>query len=690
MKNKKSIALSAAIGVAVLGIVAGLRYGGALTWMENKSYDSRMKQTADKFEADDNIAVIVLDQESIDWAKTELGWSYPWPRESYAKMIRFVNRGKAASMAFDMIYSEPSVYGTKDDEEMADASREFGKVVQTVFYQSNDTHVPVLPIPAIKDSAAKIATVESLLDDDGVARRSRFRSSSDLKEPSLTVAGLELSDEMPELSSIPKARHSKKGESEEGMYVRYVGGLERFHPYSAKQILMSEMAAEEAEKKGIPYAPDAESDLVTTESFEGSHVFFGLYAPGLFDICATPMGTNYPGMGVHISMTNTILTESYLSDTAEAVSFAIIALMVAAGIFIASVNSQKSKSFAIKIAVFIIIAAAYFCASYAVFIAGTILPVAAPLLAFGLSFASVVTKNYLTEGKQKRYLKTAFKQYLSAEVIDNLIDNPDALKLGGEEREITAFFSDVQGFTTISESLNPTDLTNLLNKYLNAMTEIIFKHGGTIDKYEGDAIIAFWNAPTTQADHARRAVEAALECQAKLAEMQEELSAVAGKPFKQRIGLNSGRAVVGNMGSDYRFNYTMLGDSVNLAARLEGINKQFGTYTMCSKATMESAVEHGCTLSFRKLSNIAVVGKKEGVVVFEPMQNAEFDRRKDDFVNFGVGYDLFVKGDFAGAIEVFEKTRDKDPAADKYIEKCRALIKNPPEKWDGILRATEK
>ena len=222
------------------------------------------------------------------------------------------------------------------------------------------------------------------------------------------------------------------------------------------------------------------------------------------------------------------------------------------------------------------------------------------------------------------------------------------------------------------------------------MTDIILAHGGTIDKYEGDAIIAFWNAPTYQPDHAKRALEAAMECQETLANMREELLKKSGKPMYQRIGLNTGYAVVGNMGSSKRFDYTMLGDAVNLASRLEGINKQFGTYTMCSKATMEKAREYGCNFAFRELANIAVVGKTEGVNVFEPMPQQEFEARKLDFESFKLALEQFTLGNFKKAKSLFGKTASSDPAAAKYVEKCEQLILNPPETWNGVFRATEK
>ena len=681
MKTKKIFSL-AIIPAVVFILLSVLQTAGIFSWVENKAYDLRMKQSADSFCASDDISVVLIDQSSLDWTKENLGWSWPWPREAYAQMVKFFNRGNAASVAFDMIYSDPSLYGTEDDEKFIQACADYGKVIQTVFYESNDSSYCTLPLEGLKDTAAMLGNVQSLLDSDGTARQARFYSTSELKEPNLGIASLMISDKMPELDSIPK---SKSG----GMYVRYLPGLEAYIPYNAEQVLRSEMAIEDAEAKGIPY--DSGEDLLDPEQFENSNVFFGVYASGLYDICSTPISSNYPGVGVHINQVNTILEETYLSDVSNPVIILILLVCVITGaLFAKSSSKEKWYIFLVKTILFVLILGIFVILNYQLFIKGFIVPVTAPLLALILTFVSTLSKNYMTEGKQKRFIKSAFSQYLSPAVIDSLIANPDSLQLGGEEREITAYFSDVQGFTSISENLSPVQLTELLNRYLTVMTEIILASGGTIDKYEGDAIIALWNAPYTQKDHAKRALEAALACQKKLEEMQDELTAVTGKPFKQRIGLNTGRAVVGNMGSTQRFDYTMLGDTVNLASRLEGINKQFGTYTMCSQATMESAVANGCKLEFRKVSDIAVVGRKNGVTVFEPMQPEEFKNRSSDFENFSRAYALFEKGDFQNAKELFEKTKDSDPAALKYIEKCNAFIKNPPENWDGVLKATEK
>ncbi|MEN6488761.1 MAG: adenylate/guanylate cyclase domain-containing protein, partial [Smithella sp.] len=271
--------------------------------------------------------------------------------------------------------------------------------------------------------------------------------------------------------------------------------------------------------------------------------------------------------------------------------------------------------------------------------------------------------------------------------IDQIIAHPEKLTLGGERRELSIFFSDLQGFTSISEALDPESLTALLNDYLSAMTDIIHEENGTVDKYEGDAIIAFWNAPLDVPDHACRAVNAALRCQEKLAELRPQYLARTGKELYMRIGVNTGYAVVGNLGSKDRFDYTMLGDSVNLAARLEGVNKEFGTYTMVSAETRKQA---GDKFSFRELARVAVVGKKEAVTVFEPLRDDVYNKNKDILINFHNGLQLFYKGQFDAARDIFLSTASVDPAAAKYADKCTDMKKPAVAEWDGVWVMTSK
>ena len=668
--------------ICVFLAVTALFQTGLLSWLENKSYDSRIVSTADFFKPSDDISVVLLDQESLDWAKEELGWSWPWPRAAYASMIDYFNRGNAASVAFDMIYSEQSVYGAEDDKILGRSCRESGRVVQTIYYDSPDH--PVLPVKEVADSAAVLANVTSDLDGDGVARRGIFYAETGepgMPVASLSTGGLEDLDGL--LKKIPQAKGG-------GMYIRFQKNLGSYIPYNAAQILKSEYEILAAEKEGRE--PDFDGDLLDPEQFEDSYIFFGLFAPGLFDICATPVSQNYPGVGVHICQMDTILQENFLRDTPLVLVLLIILASAAAGTLLGhNISFSKPGKFFANIAFFALLLALYIAGSYFLFYKGLILPFSPVLIAFAAAYIASSFLNYFTEGKQKLYLKSAFRQYLSPAIIDTLIEKPDMLKLGGERREITAYFSDIQGFTSISEGLTPEQLTLFLNTYLSAMTDIILSYGGTIDKYEGDAIIAFWNAPTNQEDHAARALKAALDCQKKLLSMQETLTAISGgKAVKQRIGLNTGFATVGNFGSDKRFDYTMMGDTVNLASRLEGINKMFGTYTMCSEATKKSALEHGSKLSFRNVSNIAVVGRKEAVRIYVPMEQDEADSNSAQFKAFEAAYAEFIAGRFEKTLPMFEANAEKDIVSRKYAEKCRDFIKTPPENWQGYLKATEK
>ena len=678
------------VSVLVFAFCTLMNLLGLFRFLEYKSYDGRMARTAGLFKADENIAVVIIDQNSLDWAKEKLGWSWPWPRSSYGDMVRFFNMGNANCVAFDMMYTEPSVYGKEDDESFASANREFGRTALAVHFLEDDpdnVHA-VYPIPELRESAGILSSVVSAKDFDTVVRRNRYGFVLDGNVfPQLGTAPLVAAGE------TTREELRQKIEAGETVNLRFTKSLNDYIPYSAMQILQSYRAA--AVSGGTDGEADEDDDLLSPEDFEGMSVFVGVYAPGLFDICSTPVSQMYPGMGVHVSLLDTLLNGNQIKNAntplTTSVLTAVMAFLGAAFILLVSVVKKRSAAFALTAMGFVLPLVLYVGICYALFAWGIWIALVAPVAAFILSFASSTAAGYFSEGRQKKYIKTAFSQYLSPIVIDELVADPAKLKLGGERKQITCYFSDVQGFTSISEGLDPAELTAFLNEYTSEMSDVIMNSGGTIDKYEGDAIIAFWNAPTDQEDHALRAVEAAIRCQERLDEMQEELVKISHKSVKQRIGLNTGFAVVGNMGSRMRFNYTMLGDSVNLAARLEGQNKAFGTYTMCSAETKNAAVEHGTKLKFRELAKLQVVGKKEAVTVFEPMSPTVFAKREVELETFAEALKEFYSANFAKAKELFQTIAQSDAAAKNYLEKCTEFIATPPDAdWDGRWIATSK
>ncbi|MBU0987319.1 MAG: adenylate/guanylate cyclase domain-containing protein, partial [Proteobacteria bacterium] len=419
------------------------------------------------------------------------------------------------------------------------------------------------------------------------------------------------------------------------------------------------------------------------DAFKDKYVFFGFSAPGLFDLRSAPVGGVYPGVEIQATTLDNFLSGDFMHVIPAWVTAALVfVLALACGVMAAAFSSPAAS-----VVVGLIFCTIPVCLSFGLYLQCLWIPLAVQETAAITTMALALIVNYATEGRQKRFIKSAFRHYLSPAVIEQLIQQPDRLKLGGERKTLSIFFSDLQGFTSISEGLAPEELTALLNDYLTAMTDIIQEEEGTVDKYEGDAIIAFWNAPLEVPEHAVRAVRAALRCQADLARMRPGFRGRIGKDLLMRIGINTGPAVVGNLGSHTRFDYSMLGDAVNLAARLEGVNKQFGTYTMISNSTREMI---GDAFAVRELARVAVVGRKEPVTIYEPMFLEEFTARKEIFETFARALAMFYEGDLSQAQKVFGTIEAQDPPAAAYVEKCRALKDALSADWRGVWIMTSK
>jgi adenylate cyclase len=310
-----------------------------------------------------------------------------------------------------------------------------------------------------------------------------------------------------------------------------------------------------------------------------------------------------------------------------------------------------------------------------------------------LSFAASTSFSYATEGRQRRQIKQMFSHYMSDLLIQDLLKNPGKLRLGGERRVLTVFFSDLAGFTSLSEKLSPEEVVTLLNRYLTAMTGIILESGGLIDKYEGDAIMAFWGAPLPQDDHACRACLAALDNQARLTELREEFLRQGLPPVRARIGINTGEMIIGNMGSSQRFDFTVIGDSVNLASRLEGAGKEYGVGITISEETYRLASDR---VEVRELDLLRVKGKENPVRIYELLaRKGGLDpirqRARDLFVQ---GLGRYRNRQWQEAISLFEQVlaiSPEDGPSRTFIARCGLFRESPPpQDWDGIYRLTTK
>jgi adenylate cyclase len=323
----------------------------------------------------------------------------------------------------------------------------------------------------------------------------------------------------------------------------------------------------------------------------------------------------------------------------------------------------------------------------------TIISMTYTLIAALGGFITINGYLFVLERKQKSFITNAFGQYLSPKVIDILVKNPDKLSLGGERREMTAYFSDIGGFSSISEKLTPDQLVSLLNEYLTEMTDIISKYDGTVDKFEGDAIIAFWGAPLEQPDNALRCCLATIEMQNRMKEIRAQFAKEDKPVINVRMGINTGPMVVGNMGSQTRMDYTIMGDAVNLAARLEGANKYYNTYTMISHYTYNLVKDE---VEVRELDTIRVIGKKEPITVYELIETkGNLDDLTSNLVRrYNSALELYKNRKFGEAKAEFESIVQDDPEdgpSKTYISRCEAYLKEPPEDdWDGVYNLTAK
>lgn len=439
----------------------------------------------------------------------------------------------------------------------------------------------------------------------------------------------------------------------------------------------------------------------------GKIVLVGQIAAGLTDIGPSPLAGQSAKVMVHVNALENVLRGDYLRRWPL---WPVLAAMLGGGLLGAwFLDRQGLRVYSVVTTGVVIVLVL---ATQVLLTRGNLMvPVALPLLGFFAQQAFVVTRKIREEQAQRDRIRKMFGSYVSPELVRRMVEAGDEPQLGGHEEEITAFFSDIQSFSSFSEVLTPSDLGELLNEYLGAMTDELQRHGGALDKYIGDAIVAMFGAPVAMADHARAACEAAALMQGCQARLREKWKAEGDRwpplvhAMRTRIGLNSGRVVVGNMGSRHRFNYTMMGDPVNLAARMESGAKSFGVYTLVTEATVLAAREKGTTCVFRELDRIVVKGRSQPVAIFELTGLADdlSEDAKECLRLFAEGRAHYLRQEWDAAIAAFTAAAEHEPnqpGRDAGVEnnpslvmagRCRVLRATPPTaNWDGVYRMTTK
>lgn len=669
------------------------------------------------------IVIVGISQDSYN----ALPDKWPWPRSYYARVVRNLHRAGARAIGLDIIFSASDSGALDQERELREAIREAGNVVlagklepDSKFYSLRSGGENYGNIFA--DTSSRIGLVNVPADVDGVLRRYMpfaYDAERDRRIPTFSPAILNAYyGRPPLLTAEAEGEYFRLAGREIPRYdsttflINYYGPSGMFRRINFADVIDDStfQTVDELQHpgEGVNTFDDPDAGYLTDGTFAGKIVLIGSVMPEEKDLFPVTFasgrrdGDNQMyGVEIHANIIQNILSNDFVVHepvwltALVALGLSMFTFALTAGI--KSIRTRYSAhleilGLLIVIGEMIII----YWVSIKLFTEFNYLTdMMSPFLTVAGCYVGSTIYNYVTERKQRVLIKSMFTQYVNPSVVDELLANPEKLRLGGERKELTVFFSDIENFTTMAERMPPENLVAILNEYLSVMTTIIFTHGGTLDKYEGDAIVAFWGAPIPQEDHALRACRAALEMQTVLDVMRDRWHREGKPTLNVRIGINTGEVIVGNMGGMGRFDYTVIGDSVNLGARLESANKQYKTGIMVSEHTYRRVAG---SVFARELDLLRVAGKREPIRVYELMAVLGESTIAPEVLamteRFTEGLVLYREREFQKAIAAFERALASVPGdrtSQLYIERCtRYLASPPPSDWDGVFTLESK
>lgn len=642
LKNK--LAKTLFVALIISSAVSLLMVAGFLGTWETKLSDALYSPSKTL----DDIVIIAIDDDSLE----ELGL-LPWPRSYYATVINQLNQSSV--IGIDIIFDLET--SSENDKALADSIKNANVVLGMEYTSFTFIDDELFGGGLLKPNATlgtigqdfEAGFVNLYQDSDGVVR-------------SFT----------PHITGIESHDHFSKVIVE-----AYTGVSQEFEQ---SRMLINYYA----EPKGYNYISfsDIYFNRTNPAYFNGKIVLIGVTSPIEHDDYTIPISNqDMPGVEIHANLVQSILTKDFIYYQDDISAIGIIFLFgIITGLLLFKYKIHIATTLLIIIAIIYVFVSIY------IFDTGIIMKILYPILSIVIVSFALVVVYYRTEERSRKWITSIFGKYVSPVVIDNLIKNPELINLGGEKRNITIFFSDIRGFTSISEKLVPEELVYLLNEYLTEMTSIIITNDGLVDKYMGDAIMAFWGAPLEQPNHAEMACSSSLKMIVKLRELQKKWKKEGIPSLNIGIGLNSGDAIVGNMGSSSRFDYTAMGDNVNLASRMEGLNKIYGSNIIITEKTQKVIKNNFET---RMLDAVKVKGKKKPIFIFELISAKDkLSKKQIDFIkSFETGLNLYFEKKWKPAIKSFEEALGimDDMASNIFIKRCQEFIKKPPSQdWDGV------
>ncbi len=645
-----------------------------LAGLDETFYDAfyHVRAAEDRTTATGDVVIVAVDDGSLaDLAKNHKYW--PWPRDFWAILIEHMKRCGARAVAFDLLFTEPSALQPFMDDDTHFAEALDHALLPVVLATMATEHGAPGPFGPPVTRPPIWGAVNILTDKVVRSYVPNVNGMPSLATRVVTAAGQPL----PDFARSPFLLHYY------GPHVRRDGG----HTYPFLS------AAHVFKDAGLTRKGKLNLFEIPPDTFRDKIVLIGAISVGTYDLKASPLSPLYPGVEVQATAIDNLLHGQRVipvSSFGVAMASLVAALVGALGIALPRHVSFKLTGAAMAAA--LLVGAALF-----LFARPQVrwLPMSTPLLALLLATVGAFAWSYLAEDRRRRVVLRALGQYVSPDVANEIQRHPERLKLGGERREMSVMFTDIAGFTDLSESMPSEKLSAMLNFYLGEMSSLILEQNGTIDKYIGDAIMSFWNAPLLQPDHAIRACQAALAMQAREAAIQPMLAEMGAPGLLTRIGINTGQMVFGNMGSAQKFNYTVLGDSVNLGSRLEGANKLYGSRILIAQSTADIVRDR---FILRKLDDLRVKGKKQPMGVYELISEGTIGnvidktrRRIAMYEEAFVGYQAQRWDAAEATLLAAQQEWPEDFPIAALLKRVRKLRINPPVlNWDGVYTAKDK